>query len=143
MIRLGFRKNSVYQSPLLDSWNAATKKISKTTDISEEDNMNPRTEITKVGQPYHSNSFTLKGKKNPSKNYPQTVGIYKNYPRKTKMYSHFTSKRRSLNFKAHSSSSNPVCQGTLLSTLALRPSFSSIKTWRWHFFFYVTIMRIK
>lgn len=44
-------------------------------DISEEEKMNPCTEITKVGQPYHSNSFTLKGKGNSTKNYLRTVGI--------------------------------------------------------------------
>ena len=66
--------------------------------ISEEEKMNPCTEITKVGQPYHSNSFTLKGKGNSSKNYLRTVGIYKNYPRKTKMYSHFTMKKKILGF---------------------------------------------
>lgn len=67
-------------------------------DISEEDNMNPCTEITKVGQSYHSSSFTLKGKGNPSKNYLRTVGIYKIYPRKTKIYNHFTMKKKILEF---------------------------------------------
>jgi len=81
-------------------------------DISEEEKMNPCTEITKVGQPYHSNSFTLKGKGNSTKNYLRTVGIYKNYSRKTKMYSHFTMKKKILGYLRH------VAQVQILSVRA-------------------------
>lgn len=81
-------------------------------DISEEEEMNPCTEITKVGQPYHSNSFTLKGKGDSSKNCLRTVGIYKKYSRKTKMCSHFTMKKKILGFLRH------VAQVQILSVRA-------------------------